>query len=108
MAIARLLQCWRERSGSWGFGVAFSERALAPSGALQVLVRNLDVPGHRFWSDSIGVGEALERMPAVLTGHRQITDAYLVALAIHNKGKLATLDRGIQQWAPAGSVEVIS
>ena len=87
---------------------AFSERALAPSGALQVLVRNLDVPGHRFWSDSIGVGEALERMPAVLTGHRQITDAYLVALAIHNKGKLATLDRGIQQWAPAGSVEVIS
>jgi predicted nucleic acid-binding protein len=46
-------------------------------------------------------------MPQVLTGHRQITDAYLVALAIHNKGKLATLDRGIQQWAPKGSVELI-
>jgi predicted nucleic acid-binding protein len=46
-------------------------------------------------------------MPAALIGHRQITDAYLVALAIRNKGKLATLDRGIQQWVPAGSVELI-
>jgi predicted nucleic acid-binding protein len=43
-----------------------------------------------------------------LTGHQQITDAYLIALAIHNRGKLATLDRGIAQLAPAGSVEVIS
>jgi toxin-antitoxin system PIN domain toxin len=87
---------------------SFSEQALTPPGALQVLSRNVGVSEHHFWSDSIGVREALEQMPAALTGHRQITDAYLVALAIHNKGKLATLDRGIQQWAPAGSVEVIS
>lgn len=86
---------------------AFSPRALTPAGALQVLRRNADVPEHRFWPDSIDLREALERMPGVLTGHRQITDAYLVALAIHNKGKLATLDRGIQKWAPAGSVEFI-
>jgi toxin-antitoxin system PIN domain toxin len=86
---------------------AFSERALTPSGALQVLSRNVAVPGHHFWSDSIGVREAMERMPGVLTGHRQITDAYLIALAIRNKGRLATLDRGIRQWAPAGSVELI-
>jgi uncharacterized protein len=86
---------------------SFSERALTPSGALQVLCRNVEVPEHHFWSDSIGLREAIERMPAALTGYRQITDAYLVALAIRNHGKLATLDRGIQQWAPAGSVELI-
>jgi toxin-antitoxin system PIN domain toxin len=86
----------------------FSERALTPSGALQVLIRNVEVPEHRFWSDSIEVRDALEQMPAALTGHRQITDAYLVALAIRHKGKLATLDRRIQQWAPAGSVELIA
>lgn len=46
-------------------------------------------------------------MRARLTGHQQITDAYLVALAIHNRGKLATLDRRIVQFAPAGAVELI-
>lgn len=86
---------------------AFSERALTPSGALQVLSRNVAVPEHKFWSDSISVPEAMERMPTALTGHQQVADAYLVALAVHNKGKLATFDRGIQQWAPAGSVELI-
>jgi toxin-antitoxin system PIN domain toxin len=87
---------------------AFSVRALTPSGALQVLSHNVEVPEHQFWRDSINLREALERMPAALTGHQQITDAYLVALAIHHKGKLATLDRGVQRWAPTGSVEVIS
>lgn len=86
----------------------FSPRALTPSGALQVLSRNLKVPGHQFWSDSIGVRDAMEEMRSALTGHRQVTDAYLVALAIRNKGKLATLDRGIKQWAPAASVELVS
>jgi uncharacterized protein len=45
-----------------------------------------------------------------LQGHRQITDAYLLGLAIHNRGKLATLDRGILQLAGsdfAGHVELI-
>ena len=87
---------------------AFSSRALTPSGALQVLRRNVELPDHQFWSDSISLAEALERTQIALTGHQQITDAYLVALAMHNKGKLATLDRAIQMWAPAGSVELIA
>lgn len=86
---------------------AFSPRGLTPSGALLVLKRNVELPGHQFWTDSLQLGEALDRMPTPLTGHRQITDAYLVALAIENRGKLATLDRGIPRFAPAGSVEVI-
>jgi toxin-antitoxin system PIN domain toxin len=87
---------------------AFSERALTPSKALQVLSRNLELAGHHFWGDSIGLREAVERMPTILSGHQQITDAYLVALAMHNGGRLATLDRKIIQWAPVGSVEVIA
>jgi len=86
---------------------AFSERALTPSGAMQVLIRNVAVAEHEFWGDSISVPEAMERIPTALTGHQQITDAYLVALAMQNRGKLATLDRGIREWAPAGSVELI-
>jgi predicted nucleic acid-binding protein len=72
-----------------------------------VLKRNVELPGHQFWNDSLQLGEALERIPTPLTGHQQITDAYLIALAIHNRGKLATLDWGISRFAPAGSVELI-
>jgi hypothetical protein len=86
---------------------AFSQDALTPKDALQVLVRNVGLPGHEFWADSIDLPEALSRMPGALTGHQQITDAYLVALAMKNQGKLATLDRGILQFAP-GTVELIS
>ncbi len=86
---------------------AFSRDALAPANAVELLQENLEHPGHRFWPADIPVTEAMRGMLPRLTGHQQITDAYLVALAIRNKGKLATLDRGIQQWAPAGSVEVI-
>lgn len=86
---------------------AFSPHALTPGDALLVLKQNLELPGHQFWGDVLTVREALERIPTKLTGHQQITDAYLVGLAIHNHGKLATLDRGMQQFAPAGSAEVI-
>ena len=32
---------------------------------------------------------------------------HLLALAVHQRGKLATTDRGIASWARAGAVEVI-
>jgi uncharacterized protein len=86
---------------------AFSDHALTPSQAFQVLSSNIDLPGHHFWSDSIDLCEAMKSMRTALTGHQQITDAYLVGLAIHNRGKLATLDRRMLQFAPAGAVEVI-
>jgi predicted nucleic acid-binding protein len=34
-----------------------------------------------------------------LTGHKQITDAYLLGIAIKEKAVLVTLDRRIQSWA---------
>ncbi len=33
-------------------------------------------------------------------GHRQVTDAYLLSLAQHHKGKLATFDGGIAELIP--------
>ena len=38
-----------------------------------------------------------------LQGHKQITDAYLLALAIKEKAVLVTLDRRIQSWADPDS-----
>jgi hypothetical protein len=46
-------------------------------------------------------------------GHQQVTDAYLVGLAIHHKGRLVTLDQSIVAMLgpddpKANAVEVIS
>jgi predicted nucleic acid-binding protein len=38
-------------------------------------------------------------------GPKQITDAYLLTLAIHHKGKLVTFDRRMLALAPEGSEE---
>jgi toxin-antitoxin system PIN domain toxin len=47
---------------------------------------------HEFWPDAIRY-EASQL--AGVIGHRQVTDAYLVALARHHRGRLATIDRGL-------------
>ena len=47
---------------------------------------------HSFWTDALPYEAA--HLAGVI-GHRQVTDAYLVALARHNGGRVATLDRGL-------------
>jgi len=67
-------------------------------------------PGHRFWQDVPDYLSATKALKVRMQGHRQTTDAYLLGLAIHNRGKLATLDRGIVHLAgPAfrANVELI-
>jgi uncharacterized protein len=87
---------------------AFSDNALTPANALRVLESNLRLPSHHFWPDSISVVDALNNIERRIKGHRQITDAYLVALAVHHRGKLATLDRGVGAWGIQAAVEVIA
>jgi len=91
---------------------AFSPDALALEQALALLRSNLEHPGHRFWAAEITVNEALAKVGKVV-GHQQVTDAYLLGLAIHNKGRLATLDqRAVSLLSPRdpgrNHVEVIS
>jgi hypothetical protein len=65
---------------------------------------------HSYWPDDPAYLDATQAIFARMQGYRQITDAYLLGLAIHNKGKLATLDRGIRHLAGrefAASVELI-
>jgi toxin-antitoxin system PIN domain toxin len=85
---------------------AFSARAVLPGEALEALKFNTKHSGHQFWPDDISLADALKSLKYRVVGHQQITDAYLVALAIHRKGRLATLDKGIGAWASA-EVEVI-
>jgi toxin-antitoxin system PIN domain toxin len=84
---------------------AFSPDALAPADALALLQANLGHPAHRFWTCDLSLTDALKPISRPLTGHQQVTDAYLLGLAIHNKGKLVTLDRSIQALLPEKSLE---
>jgi toxin-antitoxin system PIN domain toxin len=65
---------------------------VTPETALEVLTRLAAHARHRFWPDALGYAEISWR--GVL-GHRQVTDAYLAALARHHKGKLVSFDRGL-------------
>ena len=78
---------------------AFSPQAVSPRQAIDVLAANLGHSGHVFWPDDLAVPEALGAVGPKLTGHRQITDAYLLGLAVHRKGFLATFDRAILSLA---------
>ena len=86
---------------------AFSAGALTPRSALQVLESNLNLPGHRFWADAIPVPEGLRSTEHRLTGHRQVAGAYLIGLAVHYRGRLATMDRGLRELGSKTAVEWI-
>lgn len=86
---------------------AFSPNALSPANALRVLETNLSLPNHEFWPDSIAVPDGVGVVGTRLRGHQQITDAYLLGLALHHRGKLATMDEGIVAWGVEGAVELV-
>jgi predicted nucleic acid-binding protein len=59
---------------------------------------------HHFLKDELPVSVISSRWSNRL-GHKQITDAYLLALAIHHKAKLVTFDRRMETLAAEGSIE---
>jgi toxin-antitoxin system PIN domain toxin len=73
---------------------AFSRDAVSPHEALKLLAMNLKHPAHHFWADDITLNDAIQLLGTRLVGHQQITDAYLLGLALHRKGKLVTMDKG--------------
>ena len=58
---------------------------------------------HVFWADAVSLTDAALFRGDKLTGPRQITDVYLLGLAVHHGGRLATFDRGIPLHAVKGA-----
>ncbi|MDN5865605.1 MAG: PIN domain-containing protein [Gammaproteobacteria bacterium] len=71
--------------------------AVPPREAVSMLERLTALPGHEFWPGNVAVTDAATFASLALIGHRQVTDAYLLALAQRHKGKLATLDGGVPE-----------
>src|SRR5580698_10054789 len=74
---------------------AFSPDAVSPRVAINTLQANLKHPSHQFWPDDISVPEALQPLLERLAGHGQVTDAYLLGLAIRKQARLATFDHAL-------------
>lgn len=79
---------------------AFSPDALTPRDALALLQASLQHASYRFWADEVDLARALEPLQTRITGHQQVTDAYLLGLAMHKAGKLATMDESIATLLP--------
>lgn len=83
---------------------AFSPDALTVAEAVELLASNLAQPAHQFWPDSIDVPRALKPLLRGEAGYRQVTDAYLLSLAVRHKGRLASFDRGLAELAKQAQV----
>lgn len=98
-----LVRGWFRRHGAQGFATCpitqgallrllMNRAALGIDAGLTILRQFAAHPAHHFWPDDLDYGAV--RWDGVL-GHRQVTDAYLAALARKQRGRLATLDRGL-------------
>ncbi len=84
---------------------AFSRDAVQPREAIHVLAANAAAKDHAFWPDELPVAEAVAFTGVRLMGHQQVTDAYLLGLAIRRGGMLATLDQRIAALSEPKSAE---
>lgn len=80
---------------------AYSPIAERPASLASRLRAFCDSGGHRFWPDDASLRD--ETLFTLETGHRQLTDAYLLGLAVRHAGRLATFDRGITLRAVRGA-----
>jgi uncharacterized protein len=74
--------------------------AVPPQQALKVLGQIVGHKHHVFWPDDLSVRER-DIPVAHILGHRQLTDAYLLGLAIRRQGRLVTLDESLSSLLPA-------
>ena len=68
-------------------------------------------PDHEFWAEGLSLLDERRFRRQFVVGHLQVTDIYLLGLAVHYKGRLATFDRSIPlkpvNGATAAHVELI-
>jgi uncharacterized protein len=83
---------------------SFDASAPRPAAVLNSLAEALRTSRyHQFWEDSSPAELACQALSSRLTGHKQVTDAYLLGLAMQRGGRFVTLDRRLATLAPEGS-----
>jgi len=71
--------------------------------ALEQLQLHLSEPHHAFWPDDISIADQRLFDRSRILGPRQLTDVYLLALAVKNGGRFVTFDRAVPLAAALGA-----
>lgn len=72
---------------------------LSPAQAIRSLARAADTDLHEYWPCSVSLLDDTVVDRSRLLGHRQVTDAYLLALAVAAGGRFVTLDQSVPRSA---------
>ena len=103
------------RSGGWascpltqnGFVRILSQprypKPMSTAAALALLAEQTVETDHAFWPDDISLLDSQRFDFGRILGPKQLTDIYLLALAIEHGGRLATFDRTIPVGAVRGA-----
>ncbi|KAA6457217.1 PIN domain-containing protein [Acidobacteria bacterium AB60] len=67
--------------------------------AIAILQSLKALPGYRYWEIRDGWVDLTSPFVARISGHQQVTDAYLLGLAVKEDGVLVTFDRGLHYLA---------
>lgn len=78
---------------------------ISPGEAIDLLGRASDSSRHEFWTCDISVLDASVVDRSRLHGPRQITDAYLLAVATAHDGRFVTFDRSLAISSVKGTSE---
>lgn len=74
---------------------AVNQGTLSPLRVTEVLEQNLRRQGHKRWTMELSWADALRLSGIEIESYRQVTDIYLIALAVKNRGRLVTFDRAL-------------
>jgi hypothetical protein len=69
--------------------------------ATSILAELTNHPGYRYWPLTESWTALTAPFAARISGHRQVTDAYLLGMAIKEDGVLVTFDKGVRYMAGA-------
>lgn len=72
---------------------------------LDMLRQSTSTSYHEFWSDNTSILDAKAFDQAHMHSHRQITDLYLLSLAVKNRGRLISFDVRIPLTAVRGATQ---
>jgi|SRR5580700_449648 toxin-antitoxin system PIN domain toxin len=90
-----------------GFARVISQQSyrkpLPTAEAIGRLAEQIGRTDHDFWPDDISIADAAVFDRSGILGPNQITDAYLLALAVKRAGRLVTLDQSISLRAARGA-----
>ncbi|CRY91283.1 PIN domain protein [Synechococcus sp. WH 8103] len=79
----------------------------SPAAVMPLLIGLLSHSVHQFWADALSWSATSAIRVDQVLAHGQITDVYLLSLAVHHLGMLVSFDSGINTQVVAGGQDAL-